>query len=95
MYIKTIASSYFDISGLTKGLSFPEANDRIIEYTSGINTADDFNLVKLACNLILHRSGFGLKSITITLSLTPDLSPGLINNITNRALAQNLFIRDC
>jgi len=45
-------------------------------------------------NLILIRSGYGLKSLTDSLSLTPDLSPGLINNPKNRALAHNSFLCD-
>jgi len=48
-------------------------------------------MVKLTYNLFINRSDYGLKSITNSLSITPDLSPGLLNNLKNRALAHNYF----
>jgi hypothetical protein len=35
---------------------------------------------------------YGLKSIIVSLSLTPNLSPGLINNLKHRALALNISL---
>ena len=49
-------------------------------------------LIKLAFEGIYKISGFGLKSTINTLSITPDLSPGLLNINKNRALAPNSFL---
>jgi len=42
--------------------------------------------------MYFKKSGFGLKSIMNSLSITPDLSPGLLDDLKNRALAQNSFL---
>ena len=51
-------------------------------------------LIILVFEVIFTNSGFGLKSAINSLSITPDLSPGLFRRMDNRALAPNssLFI---
>ena len=46
-------------------------------------------LMILVFEVIFTNSGFGLKSTINSLSITPDLSPGLFRGTDNRALAPN------
>jgi len=48
-------------------------------------------LINLAFTLFYKYYGFGLKSIMNSLSITPDLSPGLLSGHLDRALAHNSF----
>jgi hypothetical protein len=49
-------------------------------------------LIKLAFNVFIKKTCFGLKSIMNSLSITPNLSSGLLKVLKNRALAHNSFL---
>jgi hypothetical protein len=43
-------------------------------------------------NEYIKNKNCGLKSINTSLSITPALRPGLVNNLKHRALAQNISL---
>jgi hypothetical protein len=45
--------------------------------------------MKLVFEYVIENSIYGLKSIINSLSMIPELSPGLFNDLKNRALALN------